>query len=182
MIVFLGIVTVIAFIALSAFCFKLSEQRDRLQNENTNLVSNVTDLRFSQQVLKNSVEVIGNDLVKTRDELEKERLNNYEILSQKKSSEVKVGAIAENLVPLLQGLPYDATNLKHLGQPLDFIYFDYAGADGPEIVFIEVKSGKAKESKRQKLLKNAIRLGKVHYEELRIDEKGIKIKRATNEE
>jgi predicted Holliday junction resolvase-like endonuclease len=147
-----------------------------------NLRKNFVETDFTNRILKENVNVLEKENLQLKDSLEAETLRNNEVLSQKKSSEVKVGAITENLVPLLHGLPYDATNLKHLGQPLDYVYFDYNGPEGVEIVFIEVKSGKAKESKRQKLLKNAIKLGKVHYEELRVDETGVSIKRAKNED
>lgn len=108
-----------------------------------------------------------------------EQEKNRAILSQKKSSETRLGAIAENLVPLLTDIPYDPKNLHHLGMPIDYLYFDY---DQGEIVFIEVKSGNAKESSRQKLIKRLISTGKVYYEKLTINEKGIKITRERNGE
>jgi predicted Holliday junction resolvase-like endonuclease len=101
------------------------------------------------------------------------------VTSQKKSGEVKLGTIAENALGLLQGLPYDVTNLRHLGAPIDYVYFDY---NKREIVFIEVKSGNAKESPRQKLIKQLVKQGQIYYEELRIDQNGVKIKRALNNE
>lgn len=100
------------------------------------------------------------------------------LLSQKKSSETRLGQISENLVPLLAQIPYDSKNLCHLGQPIDYVYFDY---DQGEIIFIEVKSGQARESKRQKTIKNLIKTGRVHYEIITINDKGINIKRTENE-
>lgn len=96
------------------------------------------------------------------------------VLSQKKSSEVNVGAITENLVPLLAGLPYNSTNMHHLGAPIDYLYFDY---DQAEIVFVECKSGNARESKRQKLIKNIIQEGRVRYDLVQITSTGIKVTR-----
>lgn len=119
-----------------------------------------------------------NQLIKT---LHMEQEKNQTIVSQKKSSETKLGAIAENALPLLREIPYNSLNLRHLGMPIDYVYFDYNGAD-PCIIFIEVKSGKARESARQKLIKKLIKEGKVYYEELRIDEKGVHITRAKNGE
>jgi predicted Holliday junction resolvase-like endonuclease len=93
---------------------------------------------------------------------------------------VRTGTIIENIVPIIPSLPYNAKNMHHLGQPIDFIHFSYDGMEGPEITFIEVKSGNAKESKRQKLIKKAIQQGKVYYELLTIDDKEIKVKRVKN--
>jgi predicted Holliday junction resolvase-like endonuclease len=115
-------------------------------------------------------------------EVEKEKENSSKMLSMKASQATRTGQVVENLIPLLTELPYDPRNLHHLSQPIDFLYFNYDGANGPEIVFIECKSGKAKESKRQRLIKLAIQHGHVFYEQLRVDEHGIRTKRVTNEE
>lgn len=90
------------------------------------------------------------------------------ILSQTKSSEVRLGKISESLSPLLENFPVDphapGTTLCPLGQPLDFVYFD------PEngITFIEVKSGDSKLSPSQKKLKKCIEDGKVFWAEFRV--------------
>ena len=94
------------------------------------------------------------------------------VLSQKKSSETRLGLVAEQIAPFLAGCPYDPKVMSFLGQPVDFLVFDY---DSGEIVFLEVKSGNSKESSRQKLIKNIIKSGKVYYEKMRINEKGVKI-------
>lgn len=115
-------------------------------------------------------------------ELTTEKHRNSEVVSQKMSNLVRTGAIIENIVPIIPELPYNAKNMHHLGQPIDFIHFSYDEANGPEIHFIEVKSGNAKESKRQKLIKKAIQMGKVYYELMTINEKGITTKRVKNNE
>lgn len=102
---------------------------------------------------------------------------NKSLLSQKTSQSVRMGEISENLLPLLSGLPYDPRNLHHLAKPIDFIYFSYDGTEGPEITFVEVKSGGARESTRQKLIQKIIKEGKIHYDLVQINEKGIKVTR-----
>lgn len=92
-----------------------------------------------------------------------------QILSQKKSSEVRTGKIAESLAPLTNQFPVDVTKAGtatvFVGQPLDYIHFD------PEegITFIEIKSGKSALSSSQKQLRKAIEEGRVFWEEVRID-------------
>jgi predicted Holliday junction resolvase-like endonuclease len=157
-------------------------QNNKLNKQVTDLSSSLAKKTFELSLKEKSLEAHQKLVTDITKKFEEEVNKNNDILSRKRSSEVRVGAITENLIPIIQGLPYDPTNLKHLGQPLDYVYFDYDGPEGVEIVFIEVKSGKAKESRRQKLLKHAIKLGKVYYEELRVDEGGIKIKRAVNED
>jgi len=109
--------------------------------------------------------------------LEKEQENNKVILSQKKSSETRLGQISENIVPFLEEFPYDPKNAHFMGQPIDFLIFDY---DDGKIVFLEVKTGNAKESYRQKLIKNIIKSGRVFYERIRINEKGVNVRVTEN--
>lgn len=109
-------------------------------------------------------------------QLIQEQQKNKDLLSKKIAADVRIGAISENLLPLLNGLPYDSKNLHHLAQPIDFLYFSY-DKDEPEIVFVECKSGNAKESPRQKLIKRVIKEGRVHYDLVRINEEGVKVER-----
>jgi len=91
------------------------------------------------------------------------------ILSQKKSSEVRLGKITESIAPLLESFPVDVkkpgTTTLFLGQPIDFIHFD--PQEG--VTFIEVKSGGAKLKDSQRRLKELIESGAVRWETLRVD-------------
>jgi predicted Holliday junction resolvase-like endonuclease len=107
-------------------------------------------------------------------QLEDEAQKNAAVVSQRISSEVKMGAIAENAIGFMKDLPYDFSNMKHLGCPIDYIYFDYKNR---ELVLVEIKSAKATESTRQKLIKNIVRDKRIAYEVVRIDESGVSIKR-----
>lgn len=134
----------------------------------------ITDLESRNHLLILTLQEHQLKLDNLTEQFEKEKDRSDKVVSQKKSSETRLGVIAENLVPLLQGLPYDPKNLHHLAQPVDYIYFDYIK---PEVVVVEVKSGGAKESKRQKLIKNMIKDGKVHYDLVQINEEGVKVTR-----
>lgn len=96
------------------------------------------------------------------------------ILSEKKSSEVRVGQIVEAISPFLDGFPVDhkkkGATLAYIGRPIDFIYFD------PEkgVTFVEVKSGESKLSPDQKKLKDLIKSGKVSWAEFRVKGDGKK--------
>ena len=88
---------------------------------------------------------------------------NKKKLSQKKSSEVLTGQIAEKLAPFLDDFKYDPQNSIFLGQPIDYLVFEEE-----EIVFVEIKSGNARLSKKQKNIKKLIEGGKVSWTEIRI--------------
>ena len=90
------------------------------------------------------------------------------VVSQRKSSEVKTGKIAEMLAPLSDEFPVDikkdGTSTSFLGQPIDYIHFD------PEegVTFIEVKSGDSVLSESQRAIKKRVKQGKVHWKEVRL--------------
>jgi predicted Holliday junction resolvase-like endonuclease len=100
---------------------------------------------------------------------EKARLfseKNYkDLLSQKKSSEIITGQIAEKLAPFLKVFDYDPQNLQFLGSPVDYIAFN---DDDGEVVFIEIKSGNSRLTAKQRKIKKIIKAGAVRWEEIRI--------------
>ena len=92
-----------------------------------------------------------------------------------KSRSVLSGMFSEQLAPFFPDFPFKATECKFLGKPVDFIVFK--GLDNKkvdEVVFVEVKSGKAQLNKTEKSLKEAIENKKVKWEEYRIPDDVIK--------
>jgi predicted Holliday junction resolvase-like endonuclease len=119
------------------------------------------------------------EVVNLQDELGGEREKNRALLSQKKSSETRLGQISEHLVPFLQNCKHDPKTMHFLGNPIDYIVFDF---DDGKITFLEVKSGNSKPSKRQKIIKNIIKSGRIAYEEIRINERGVRTKVVNGED
>ena len=85
------------------------------------------------------------------------------VVSQKKSSEVRLGGIAETLAPFLDQFEFDPENCTFLGKPIDYISF---GKD--EITFIEVKSGKSQLNQKQRFIRDQVKAKKVSWKEIRI--------------
>lgn len=88
---------------------------------------------------------------------------NAKIISQKKSSEVRLGQISEHLVPFLEEFKYDPKNIKFLGQPIDYICFEQ-----DKIVFLEIKTGEAQLSPKQRNIKSLIENKQVYWDEFRL--------------
>jgi len=86
------------------------------------------------------------------------------LLSQKKSSEVRTGQIAEQMSPFLANFPYNPKQAHFIGMPIDYVIFADEG-----VVFLEVKSGQSTLSKRQQQIKEHVLKGKVIWAEYRID-------------
>ena len=101
--------------------------------------------------------------VRVQKDLDEAKKQFQVLLSQKKSSEVRLGQISEQLAPFLDLFPYDPKKVQFLGNPIDYIYF---GED--EIALIEVKSGNARLSKKQKGIKRLVLGGKVKWAEIRV--------------
>lgn len=89
---------------------------------------------------------------------------NTTLLSQKKSSEVRLGQISEHLAPFLKDFKHNPKKAHFLGMPVDYIVFE-----DDEIIFLEIKSGKSQLSKTQQNIKKLVSDGKVSWEVMRID-------------
>lgn len=87
------------------------------------------------------------------------------------SERVRLGQIGENFSCFHSQFPYDRKQVKALFQPIDLIYF---GED--EIVFIDVKTGNAQLSTKQRRIRDTIRKGNVRFEVHTLNEDGYKIK------
>jgi predicted Holliday junction resolvase-like endonuclease len=88
-----------------------------------------------------------------------------------KSRAVLGGQFSEQLAPFLPNFKYSPTEARFVGKPVDFLVFK--GMDEKniqEVVFVEVKSGKAKLSEQEKNLKETIQNKRVRWEEYRIPE------------
>jgi predicted Holliday junction resolvase-like endonuclease len=88
-----------------------------------------------------------------------------------RSRSVIGGQFAENLAPFLPNFKYLPTECKFLGKPIDLIVFKGMDEkDINEVIFVEVKSGKAKLNAQEKKLKEAIDNKNVRWEEYRVPE------------
>ena len=139
----------------------------RLRRENKQMLETQV---YNQQLERTNRELQG-DLLDAQDFLGQEREKNRTLLSQKKSSETRLGQISEHLVPFLSECKHDPKTMHFLGNPIDYVVFDF---DQGSITFLEVKSGNSKPSKRQKTVKNIVKSGRIYYDEIRINEKGVK--------
>jgi len=80
------------------------------------------------------------------------------LLSQKKSSEVRTGKIAEQISPFLADYPLPPSTARFIGDPIDFVHFDE-----DKVTFVEVKSGKSQLSTKQRRIRDMIKDGKVDF-------------------
>ncbi len=81
------------------------------------------------------------------------------------------GKFLEQLAPHFPDFPYDPTDLRFLGTPVDYVVFDgLAGGEISEVVFLEVKSGTSNLSTAQRRVRDAVEAGAVRWEVYRVPE------------
>ena len=87
-----------------------------------------------------------------------------------RSHAVVSGKVREHLAPLLPEFveSFDARDARFLGSPVDFVVFD-----GLDAGFVEVKTGSASLSGRERLVRDAIESGRVEWQVLRLPAAGV---------
>jgi predicted Holliday junction resolvase-like endonuclease len=83
---------------------------------------------------------------------------------QKRSQSTKYGKMTEQFLPFLDVFPWDASQFRFLGTPIDGVQFEE-----DRIILIEFKSSGSSLSNRQKEIKKLIEMKQVFFEEIRID-------------
>jgi len=85
-----------------------------------------------------------------------------------RSLAVTAGKVYEQVVPYLPNFPFDPKDVRFLGSPVDFVVFDGLSAgDVTRIVFVEVKTGDAALSSRERRIRDAVQASRVEWYELR---------------
>lgn len=86
-----------------------------------------------------------------------------------RSLAVTVGKVSEQLVPYLPGFAYNPKDARFLGSPVDLVVFDGLDAGTlTRVVFLEVKTGGAALSQRERQVRDAIQGGRVTWSEFRL--------------
>jgi len=169
---FLLSIPVVILVAITIFLFLDNRRLKKTKQK-------IVDVRVQYEKLQEDSRDLMIDKRSLEEQLGEEREKNRTILSQKKSSETRLGQISEHLVPILANCRHNPKDMHFMGNPIDYLVFDF---DEGKITFLEVKSGNSKASKRQKTIKNIIKSSRVEYEEMRINEKGVRSKVTTPNE
>jgi len=177
----IGVLTFIGFYLIFSDANKENiltlESFEELKENNALLNQKLGSIETEKKDLSNSLLECYTTIQRLKKDLDDQEVKTKKIESAKKSGEVRLGLAAETLTPFLSQFPYKPADCQFLGAPVDFIVFNI---DAGEIVVVEVKSGNARESKKQKTIKEIIKSGRVYYECIRINENGVKITREEN--
>jgi len=85
-----------------------------------------------------------------------------------RSQAVTAGKVHEQLIPYLPSFPYNPKDVRFLGSPIDLVVFDGL-ADGcvRRIVFLEIKTGNAGLTSRERSVRDVVQARAVEWAELR---------------
>jgi predicted Holliday junction resolvase-like endonuclease len=160
-----NILSIIALILVCAYTIYQSRKEQKAEEKDL-LSANQKIGALDERIL---------DYVKTIHELEhsleaaKEKFDKLQ--HQKISADVKLGQRYENILPFMEKFPYKDDEIRGLFNPIDLIVFRE-----DEVVFVEVKTGTAQLSEKQRKIRDNIKEGRVRFETHRMDEKGVKVK------
>ncbi len=91
--------------------------------------------------------------------------------SARRSRSTLKGQFLEELAPHFPDFPYDPTELRFLGTPVDYVVFrGLSEGRIDEVVFLEIKSGRSHLSSAERSLREAIGAGAIVWDEYRISE------------
>ncbi len=87
-----------------------------------------------------------------------------------KSQSVLKGKVTEQIVPYFPDFPYDPRDVRFIGSPVDLIVFSGLREKNfvEEIVFLEIKTGRGKQSEVEKKVEEAIKNGRISYKVINI--------------
>jgi predicted Holliday junction resolvase-like endonuclease len=85
------------------------------------------------------------------------------LMKKKRSLSSKYGKITEQFFPLIEKYPYDSSNFRFIGSPVDGVQFN-----DNSVVFVEFKTADSRLSEREKRIKEIVENKKVYFKVFRI--------------
>ena len=82
---------------------------------------------------------------------------------RKRSLSSKYGKLTEQFLPLVDRFPWDPSNFRFLGTPIDGVQFD-----DDRVILVEFKTGNSQLSKVQRHIRDLVNDGKVDFEVIRV--------------
>lgn len=86
-----------------------------------------------------------------------------------RSQAVVTGKVTEQLLPYLPGFEFNPKDVRFLGSPVDLVVFDgLSNGQLERVVFIEVKTGEATLTGRERQVRDAVMARRVDWREWRV--------------
>lgn len=83
------------------------------------------------------------------------------------------GQFLEKLAPHFPDFPYEPTDLRFIGTPVDYLVFNgLSEGEVGEVVFLEVKSGSAALTTKERRVRDAVEAGAVRWDVYHVPDEG----------
>ena len=104
------------------------------------------------------------DQKERRAELKQHKLN-IPLRSERTTKAVGIGFIYERLAPTLEGFTFNKNDCRSMFDPIDYVIFEGLSEKKKvdKIIFMDVKSGKARLSAKQRTIKRVVEDKKVQF-------------------
>ena len=158
--------------------FSIEREKETVGNTIENLQTHVLYLQEENRLKVREADSLTNQIAQITTQNEEK---SQEIKKQKgraASAHTTKGQILEKWCPFLEHPDIDpdweAKNWAFMGQPIDYIVFDWREnkeiniADG-KIVMLDVKSGKSQLTTKQRRIRDLIKAGKVEWRTIRLE-------------
>lgn len=113
------------------------------------------------------------DEIKQYDKDIRERRRQIKLTSKVGAEAVNIGMLLERLAPCMETFPFDRNDCRSLFDPIDYIIFDGLRKQGSvkRIVFMDIKTGKARLKSSQKEIRSLVERKKVSWDTYRMEVK-----------
>ena len=107
------------------------------------------------------------DLKERRGQLKQDKLR-MTTRAQTTTASVNLGNIVEKILPTFSSFQYSPTDCRALFDPIDYVIFPGLQAKGTirQITFVDVKSGQARLTPRQRQIESVIGFGNVGFKQI----------------
>lgn len=159
----------IVFLLLVTLIYVHFENKKAIKEINR-LTSDVKELAIENRSIipfhkyENEINNLNDELLVEAAERFKIQEKYDKLFSKQKSEQVRLGQISEKLLPFLEEFPYKTDDIAALFMPIDLIVFSES-----EIVFVEIKTGNAVLSDKQRQIKKLIDNKQVRFETHRLN-------------
>ncbi len=172
------IILLVSFLRKKKLSFQ-SEQNHKLQldlEKQKNEINQLAQIRF-EEFKANEIEFLKKEIKEVSVKEAKVMLDEWKVKNEtfyrqdaiNRSSAVILGKVTEHAIPFHAQFPFNPKDARFIGSPIDMIVFDGAEAeDVVDVYILEIKTGESKLNKRQRLVKDAVLNGRVHWRELRL--------------
>ncbi len=85
--------------------------------------------------------------------------------AEKKAIEVGIGKVVEKIVPNWKAFSFEPPDCRPLFEPIDYVVFDgmTKRQEVESIVFMDIRTGKSRLNKNERLIRDAVEDGRVRY-------------------